>query len=86
MGAPRGALEAKLGDGAAAFLVGEDGVIARFEGSAAQADELQDQWRIDGERFTHSWEDRFVVEEGVVPNLVAVLRALNDKHGRKGAD
>ncbi|HEX5066287.1 MAG TPA: OB-fold domain-containing protein [Myxococcota bacterium] len=86
MGAPRGALEAKLGDGAAAFLVGEDGVIARFEGSAAQADELQDQWRIDGERFTHTWEDRFVVEEGVVPNLVAVLRALFEKLGRKGAD
>jgi 3-hydroxy-3-methylglutaryl CoA synthase/uncharacterized OB-fold protein len=86
MGAPRGALEAKLGDGAAAFLVGEDGVIARFEGSAACADELQDQWRTQGERFTHSWEDRFVVEEGVVPNLVAVLRALFEKLGRKGAD
>ena len=86
MGAPRGALEAKLGDGAAAFLVGDERVIARFEGSAARADELQDQWRIDGERFTHSWEDRFVVEEGVVPNLVAVLRALFEKLGRKGAD
>lgn len=86
MGAPRGALEAKLGDGAAAFLVGDERVIARFEGSAARADELQDQWRIDGERFTHSWEDRFVVEEGVVPNLVAVLRALFEKLGRKGGD
>lgn len=86
MGAPRGALEAKLGDGAAAFLVGEDDAIARFEGSAARADELQDQWRIDGERFTHTWEDRFVVEEGVVPNLVAVLRALCEKLGAKPGD
>ena len=64
MGAPRGALEAKLGDGAAAFLVGDANPIARFEGSGARADELQDQWRIDGERFTHSWEDRFVVAGG----------------------
>jgi len=86
MGAPRGALEAKLGDGAAAFLVGEEGVIARFAGSAALADELQDQWRIDGERFTHSWEDRFIVEEGVVPNLVGVLKALCEKLGHRPGD
>ena len=76
LGAPRGALEARLGDGAAAFLVGDANPIARFEGSSARADEIQDQWRIDGERFTHSWEDRFVVQEGVEPNLVAVLTAL----------
>ena len=81
LGAPRGALEAKLGDGAAAFLVGDERPIALFEGSAARADELQDQWRIEGERFTHSWEDRFVVEEGVVPNLAAVLIALWEKLG-----
>jgi 3-hydroxy-3-methylglutaryl CoA synthase/uncharacterized OB-fold protein len=86
MGAPRGALEAKLGDGAAAFLVGDANPIAVFEGSAARADELQDQWRIDGERFTHTWEDRFVVQEGVEPNLVAVLRALFEKLGRKPGD
>lgn len=86
MGAPRGALEAKLGDGAAAFLVGEEGVIARFVGSAARADELQDQWRIEGERFTHSWEDRFVVEEGVLPNLVAVVGALCEKLRREPGD
>lgn len=79
MGAPRGALEARLGDGAAAFLVGDERPAAAFLGSAARADELQDQWRIDGERFSHSWEDRFVVEEGVEPNLVAVLRALCEK-------
>jgi 3-hydroxy-3-methylglutaryl CoA synthase/uncharacterized OB-fold protein len=81
LGAPRGSLEAKLGDGAAAFLVGDERGVARFLGSAARADELQDQWRRDGERFTHSWEDRFVVEEGVEPNLVAVLKALCEKLG-----
>lgn len=86
MGAPRGALEAKLGDGAAAFLVGDADPVATFLGSAARTDEIQDQWRIDGERFTHSWEDRFVVQEGVEPNLVAVLRGLFEKHGWKPTD
>jgi 3-hydroxy-3-methylglutaryl CoA synthase/uncharacterized OB-fold protein len=79
MGAPRGALESRLGDGAAAFLIGDVNPLASFLGSAARTDELQDQWRIDGERFTHSWEDRFVVQEGVEPNLVAVLRGLCEK-------
>jgi 3-hydroxy-3-methylglutaryl CoA synthase/uncharacterized OB-fold protein len=86
MGAPRGALESKLGDGAAAFLVSDSGVIARFEASAAVADELQDQWRVEGEPFTHSWEDRFVVQEGYTPNLTAAVRGLFDKTGRAPAD
>jgi len=81
MGAPRGPLEAKLGDGAAAFLVGREGAIATLRASAAIADELQDQWRIDGERFTHSWEERFVVQEGVVPNLTEVLSRLFERDG-----
>ena len=34
MGAPRGALESKLGDGAVAFLVSDSAVIARFEAGA----------------------------------------------------
>src|SRR5215468_8547332 len=45
LGAPRGALEAKLGDGAVALLVTAD-PIARFEASFARADEIQDLWRI----------------------------------------
>ena len=76
MGAPKGALEAKLGDGAAAFLVSDGEVVASFEASSAVANEMQDSWRIQGERFTHSWEDRFVVKEGVIPNMVEVLAAL----------
>jgi 3-hydroxy-3-methylglutaryl CoA synthase/uncharacterized OB-fold protein len=85
MGAPRGALEGKLGDGAVAFLVG-NAPIARFEASSAIADELQDVWRSDGERFTHTWEDRFAIQEGYTPNLVAALRGLFEKSGRAPED
>jgi hydroxymethylglutaryl-CoA synthase len=83
MGAPRGALEGKLGDGAAAFLVGERDPIATFDGSHAVTDELQDFWRRDGERFTHAWEDRFMIEEGYTPNLIEALRGLLAKTGTK---
>jgi len=81
MGAPRGALESRLGDAAVALLVSAD-PIARFEASAQVNDEIQDLWRIEGERFTHSWEDRFVVQEGYTPNLCAAVSALFEKTGR----
>jgi 3-hydroxy-3-methylglutaryl CoA synthase/uncharacterized OB-fold protein len=83
MGAPRGALEAKLGDGAAAFLVGAKDPVATIDGAHAVTDELQDFWRTDGERFTHGWEDRFAIEEGYTPNLVEVLRGLLARTGSK---
>ncbi len=86
MGAPRGALEARLGDGAAAFLVSGTDAVATLQGSHAIADELQDLWRMDGERFTHSWEERFVVQEGYTPNLVEAVRGLADKLGAAPAD
>ncbi len=86
MGAPRGALESKLGDGAAAFLVSDARPVATIEAGYAVADELQDQWRSDGEAFTHSWEDRFVVSEGYTPNLVDAVQGLFQKTGRKASD
>lgn len=77
MGAPRGALESKLGDGAAAFLVGSEGAVAELVGRHVVANELQDFWRSDGEKFTHAWEDRFIVQEGYTPAMTeAILGAL----------
>jgi 3-hydroxy-3-methylglutaryl CoA synthase/uncharacterized OB-fold protein len=85
LGAPRGALEAKLGDGAVALLVTAN-PIARFEASFAQADEIQDVWRIEGERFTHTWEDRFAIQEGYTPNLIAAVKGLLERSGRSPED
>ena len=83
MGAPRGALEAKLGDGAAAFLVGTEDPVATLVARQAVANELQDFWRSDGEKFTHAWEDRFIVQEGYTPAMVEVVR---DVLGAAGLD
>src|SRR5438552_4027761 len=62
MAAPRSPLEANLGDGAAAFLVGDTDVAASMESAHAVADEIIDVWRREGDPFVHSWEDRFVVD------------------------
>ena len=71
---PQGEREMSFGDGAAAILLGDDGVIANVEGSYAIADEIVDVWRSDRDTFVRSWEDRFVREEGygkVLPEAVA---------------
>ena len=76
LGAPGSALERSFGDGAAAFLVGDADAIATFEGAHAVADEIVDVWRSQEDRFVHSWEERFVVQEGLLPNLIEAVRGL----------
>ncbi len=86
MGAPRGALERNFGDGAAAFLVSEKDPIVTLEAAHAVANELQDLWRSEGDPFTHSWEDRFVVQEGFLPVTLEAVAGLFEKTGRTPAD
>jgi 3-hydroxy-3-methylglutaryl CoA synthase len=86
MGAPGSGLERDLGDGAGAFLVGESEVVATLEACHALADEIVDVWRGEGDRFVHSWEDRFIVQEGYAPNVVEAVNGLLAKTGAAVSD
>ena len=86
MAAPGSALEANLGDGAAAFLIGNQNVIARIEGTHAISDEIVDVWRSTGDPFSHSWEDRFVIQEGYAPRTQEAVEGLLAKLGRSRSD
>ena len=86
MAAPGGALEMNLGDGAVAFLVGDRDVVASLDDGHAVSDEIVDVWRSAGDRFVHSWEDRFVVQEGYTPRIVEAVRGLFDKTGTSAKD
>jgi uncharacterized OB-fold protein len=86
MAAPGSPLEANLGDGAAAFLVSAENPIASFDGAFAVADEIVDLWRTRGDDFVHSWEDRFVVQEGYVPNLCEAVSGLLEQLGAGAGD
>jgi hydroxymethylglutaryl-CoA synthase len=76
LAAPGSGLETKLGDGAAAFLVGDVDCVASFESAFAVADEIVDVWRGEADRFVHSWEDRFVLQQGYAPRVVEAVRGL----------
>lgn len=86
MAAPGSALEANLGDGAAAFLVSDTGAVATLEGSHAIADEIVDVWRSEGDPFVHSWEERFVVQEGYTPRITEAIEGLLERLGAPLAD
>jgi 3-hydroxy-3-methylglutaryl CoA synthase len=79
--APGSGLERSFGDGAAAFLVGDRDPIASFEGAFAVSDEIVDVWRAEGDRFVHSWEERFVVQEGYTPALAEAVKGLVARSG-----
>ena len=73
-GPPRSEVERYVGDGAAAFLVGRDGVVADLMGFHSLTENMLDHWRSVGDPFVRSWEDRFAAEEGlerIVPNALA---------------
>jgi 3-hydroxy-3-methylglutaryl CoA synthase len=86
LGAPGSGLERSGGDGAAAFLIGETDAIATLGEHFAVSDEIVDVWRSEGDRFVHSWEDRFVVQEGYVPGLVEAVTGLLARCGAEAAD
>jgi 3-hydroxy-3-methylglutaryl CoA synthase len=86
MAAPRSALEANLGDGAAAFLVGDEDVAVGIQGGHAVSDEIIDVWRTEGDPFVHAWEDRFVVDHGYRASTGEVVRGLLEKTGLEAGD
>lgn len=85
-GAPGSGLERNGGDGAAAFLVGSENVVATLEGAHAVSDAIVDLWRVDGDPFVHSWEDRFVVQEGYTPCIEDAIRGLLERSGTSVGD
>jgi uncharacterized OB-fold protein len=45
-----------------------------------------DVWRGEHDHFVHSWEERFTVQEGYLPGITAVVRALLEKLSAAPAD
>lgn len=61
-GLPTGPDESAGGDGAAAFLVGDDTngpLMAEYLGGASATHEFLDRWRSPGEARSKAWEERF---------------------------
>jgi 3-hydroxy-3-methylglutaryl CoA synthase/uncharacterized OB-fold protein len=74
LAAPEGRVEQQSGDGAAAFIVGKEGVIAEIVASSSLTREFLDTWRAPGERFSHQWEERFGMTQTLGPLLSNAIK------------
>ena len=59
-----GPLEEQYGDGAAALLLGDEGVVATLDGSYTLSYDMMDHFRVTGDKFNRQWEDRWIRDEG----------------------
>ena len=85
-GAPRSETERNGGDGAAAFLVGKDGVIAARAGAYSLTDSIMDNWRSAGAAFVRSWEDRFATEQGLERLVTEGVAGFLERYNLAPAD
>jgi 3-hydroxy-3-methylglutaryl CoA synthase len=75
-GAPQ---ELQFGDGAAAFALGRDGVIARLLGMQTASVDFVDHYRQAQRTYDYTWEERWVRDEGVLKIVPqAIARALGE--------
>ncbi len=86
IGGLAGFTEQTIGDGAAAFLLGNQDVIAEIQEIYSVSDELSGTWRSSQDTFVCSWEDRMVQDEGYTPVLTKAINGLMKKAGRAPKD
>jgi hydroxymethylglutaryl-CoA synthase len=86
LAAPHSPIEMNMGDAAAAFLIGTDGVVAVIGSSFSHADEIYDVWRAEHDEYLRSWEDRFNVMHGYTGNILAACLGLFEKTGANAQD
>jgi len=76
MGSPQ---EMIFGDGGAAFLVGEEKVIAEFKGSYSLTCDFVDHYRGSKTTFDRQWEDRWIRDLGFEEFLPKAINGLLKK-------
>ena len=80
-GAPKGDAERNSGDGAVAFIISGEDLIAEQAGFYTISENMMDTWRSAGDRFVRSWEDRFAIEEGLERILGEAVSGFMAKEG-----
>jgi hydroxymethylglutaryl-CoA synthase len=87
LGAPGSSLEQDFGDGGAALVLGESSeALATVIGSYSISNELMDVWRLPGEVFVNTEEDRFIEEEGYLKVLEEAVSGLMGRYGLSAKD
>jgi len=86
MGAGKSQFEPLFGEGAVALALGTTDVIASIEGYHSVFSEMLDVWRLEGDSFTHSWEERFIINEGYMNTMHKVISQIMEKYNATPKD
>jgi hydroxymethylglutaryl-CoA synthase len=86
MGAGKSQFEPLFGEGAVALALGTTDIIASIEGSHFVFSEMLDVWRLEGDSFTHSWEERFIINEGYMNTMHKVISQIMEKYNTTPKD
>jgi hydroxymethylglutaryl-CoA synthase len=81
IGKPGSSQEMIFGDAAAAFVVGNENVIAEFKGSFSTTHDFVDHYRGINGKSDRQWEDRWIRDLGYNDFLPEVINGLMDKYG-----
>ncbi len=79
LGASDGKYETDLGDGASAFLLGAEDVIATLDGRCSVAKDAIDVWRADDDRFVRDWDVRYANTQLYTPLVTQAVKSLLKK-------
>ena len=69
------------GDGAAALTVGQEDVVAELEATYSLSVDFVDRWRAVYEEFEHSWEDRWIRDEGYEKIIPRAINGMLQQQG-----
>lgn len=83
---PASAEEMIFGDAAAAFVVGNENVIAELKGSYSLTCDFGDHYRGEYAKYDRKWEDRWVRDAGYGDLIPKVVKGLSDRFGYKITD
>ena len=81
LGAADGKFETDLGDAAAAFLLGGDGILASLDDSVSVSKDAIDQWRADDDPYLRDWDVRYANNRHYVPLVTQAVRKLLEQQG-----
>ncbi len=86
LGKPGSSQEYMFGDGAVAFLVGDQNEIATFKGSYSIAYDFPDQWRLPNDKYNRTLEERWVRDEGYSKFIGDAIKGLMEQYKMTPSD
>lgn len=78
--------ETTFGDAAAAFVIGNENVLARIVSSYSCGVDFIDNWRSSTDSMVRSWDVRYAIALGYEPFVQDAVKGLFDKTGLKASD